>query len=214
MNTQPKHNVETGDLRGSAAVVAMPNAINVGDLPNSDSATDDMRGRESSSVAGAETDNSRMFIGAAAVAALIGALGVASYATGMWNSPPPAFAPRIAATVPVALPAVEMKQAVVAPQQAVVPAPVQTAPPAKAVRAPVAPHVTKRAAAPAVPAKPALTPPETTSPEPLMNTTLTPAPVAPVPTSPAPTDPALPALSLPDLPSAPPPPAKPTEPPQ
>jgi hypothetical protein len=210
MNTQPKHDLETGDLRGFAEIVAKPDGISIGDLPNADTATDDLRGHEPSAVTNPETDSTRMLVGAAAVAALIGALGVASYATGMWNSAPPPFAPRVAA--PLAVPAVEMQQTVVPepPQQAVVP----PAAPVQAVRAPVA----KRAAAPAVQAPPKPTPPETTpietiSPEPPMNTTLTPVPVEPVPT---PTEPVLPELSLPDLPSAPTQPSqvKPTEPPQ
>ncbi len=221
MNTQPKHDLETGDLRGSAEIVVTPNGINVGDLPNTDTTTDDLRGHESSSVTDAETDNARMFVGAAAVAALIGALGVASYATGMWNAPRPAFAHRVA-VADIAVPVVASPHAVVppavpvAPPLAIVPpaASVQVAPPNEIIRAPVSPHVAKRVAAPVLRAQPALTPPETTSPEPPMNTTLTPAPVEPVPTSPAPTDPALPALSLPDLPSAASPPVKPTEPPQ
>lgn len=194
MNTQPKHDLETGDLRESAEIVAMPNGINVGDLPNTSTATDDLRGHESSSVTDAETDNSRMFVGAAAVAALIGGLGIASYATGMWNAPPRAFAPRVAA-IPAALPA----QPVVAPAppQAIVPAP----PPVKVVLAPVV--TPKRAAAPVVQArpKPAAMLPETTAPA--ANTTLTPEPLVPVQISPTPAEPALPELALPNLPSAP-----------
>jgi hypothetical protein len=220
MNTQPKHDLETGDLRELAEIVAKPDGISIGDLPNADPATDDLRGHEPSPVTNPETDSTRMLVGAAAVAALIGALGVASYATGMWNSAPPALTPRVAA--PLSVPAVEMQQAVVPapPQQAVVP----PAPPVQAVVPPAAPvqavrkPVAKRAAAPAVQAPPKPTPPETTPiettpPEPPMNTTLAPAPVEPVPT---PTQPALPQLSLPDLPSAPtqPAPLKPTEPPQ
>lgn len=210
MNTQPKHDLETGDLRGSAEIVVMPNGIDVGDLPNADPATDDMRGHASSSETNTETDNTRMFAGAAAVAALIGGLGIASYATGMWNSAPPALAPRVAAAVPVAVPAVEQQPVVVPPQQAVVPA--QAAPPV--VRTP--PQVTKRSAAPVVRALPKTAMPPIILPEPPAVTpeppTVTPEPLVPVQIAPTTTEPALPELSLPDLPSAP--PVTPTEPPQ
>lgn len=210
MNTQPKHDLETGDLRGSAEIVVTPNGIDVGDLPNTDPATGDMRGHASSSIADAETGNSRMFTGAAAVAALIGALGVASYATGMWNSPPHAFAPRMAAAVPVAVPAVEMQHPVAptVPKLAVVPAPVPAAPPIKAVAKPAPVHIAKRPIAPATHARPALTPPETASPEPL-----TPAPLEPVQIAPTPVEPT-PALPDQTVPPAQPPQVKPTEPPQ
>ncbi len=207
MNTQPKHDLETGDPRGFEEIVAKPDDVSIGDIPNADTATDDLRGHEPSALSDAEADNTRKFVGAAAVAVLIGGLAIVSYATGMWYSAPPALAHRMAATVPAALPAVEL--AVVAPpQQTIVPpaTPIRAAAPVEAVGTPVPAHVTKRQAVHASP-KPALAPPEITSPEtppePVMNTTLTPEPPVPVQISPA--QPALPELSLPDLPTAPPP---------
>lgn len=193
MNTQPMHTPATGDLRGSVEHVPAPGDVSVGDLPNSDTATDDMRGHEPSTAMAPKMDKNGMLLGAAAVAALIGAMGIFSYATGMWNSAPPA--PRVVAfnNVTQDLPAAP-------PQQAVAPAPV----PSVAVERPPAstPPVAKRSAAPilrpAATPKRVVAPPRSALPEiaPLTTAPLEAAPISPVP----PTEPSPPVQSVPEQP--------------
>ena len=72
MNYQPKHDGETSDLRGDEQSVVKPNDINIGDLPNSDTATDDMRGVEPPAVTDPEADHSKMIVGAVIAAVVIG----------------------------------------------------------------------------------------------------------------------------------------------
>jgi len=204
MNTQPKHDAETGDLQGSAPLVAKSDDSAIGDLPNSDTATDDMRGHEPAPETDAESDHTKMIVGAVFAVVLIG--GIVSYATGLWNTAPPAPAQpaRVAAiVVPAPLPAV-------VPQPAVVPAPVQAAPAAEVEAAPPVPvHVAKRTVAPrpamrAQP-KPVIVPAET-APIETVQPMVTPATTAPegatggLPTPPA-TEPA--AQVLPDQPVPP-----------
>ena len=162
MNTQPKHDAETGDLRGSEQLVTKPVSIDVGDLPNSDTPTDDMRGHAPPPETDVESDHTKMIVGAVVAAVVLGA--IVSFATGMWNTAPSAPAPaaRVAAIiVPAPLPTV-------APQPAVVPAPVQAATPTEVEAAPIPAHVAKRAAAPshriAVQPKPVAVPAEIVSP--------------------------------------------------
>jgi len=108
MTYQPMHDAETNDLRGTEQIVAKPGDVNIGDVPNSDTATDDMRGHEPPPITDPEADHSKMIIGAVVAAVVIG--GAAIYAAGMWNAAPQAPAPatRVATTdvAPPALPAV------------------------------------------------------------------------------------------------------------
>ena len=206
MNTQPKHDAETGDLQGSAPLVAKSDDSAIGDLPNSDTATDDMRGHEPAPETDAESDHTKMIVGAVFAVVLIG--GIVSYATGLWNTAPsaPAQPARVAAiVVPAPLPAV-------VPQPAVVPAPVQAAAPTEVEGTPVPAHVAKRTVAPrpAIKAQPktVIAPVETVSPAPpeIMSpapSAMTPAPegaTGGIPTPPA-TEQILPDQPVPPTPA-------------
>ena len=187
MNYQPKHDLETGDLRGDVETVARADYIDMGDLPNADTPTDDLRGHEPPPVTDPETTNVRMIVGAVVVAALIGGIGI-SYATGMWNSVPATPVHRVAATDNVlpALPALAPQPAAVTPA-----ASLEAPPPVEAARVPA--HIAKPFVAPSrmpvvqAQPKPVLTPPVAASPEIIApaNTSLTAAPMEPVQTLPA-----------------------------
>jgi len=168
MNTQPTHDIVTGDLRGAQELMAKPDDIAIADLPNADSG--DMRGHEPAPESDVESDHTKMIVAGVVAAIVVGV--IVSYATGMWNPAPPAPAARVAAiVVPAPLP-------VIAPQ----PAAVQATPPVEVESAPVPAPVAKHAAAPnrksvvrAEP-KPIVAPPEIIAP--------TPPAIAPVTTMP------------------------------
>lgn len=220
MTYQPKHEIETSDLRGSEPIVVKPGDISIGDLPNSDTATDDMRGHEPPPITDPEADHSKMIIGAVVAAVVIG--GAAIYTAGMWSAAPRAPAPmtRVATTTsaPPALAAAVPQQAVIQP-----PAIVQATPPNEVVQTPASAHIAKRAVAPsrspvvrAVP-KPIPAPPAAMSPE-IMPPNDTPLIAVPQgPTGALPEPPATePTQSLPDqpVPPAQSPQPTPTQPPQ
>jgi len=140
MNTLPKHDAETGDIRGSEPFVTKTDDIAIGDLPNSDTATDDMRGHEPAPETDVESDHTKMIVGAVFAVVVLGAIG--SYATGMWNSAAPAPATRVAAII---VPApVRNRLSSPLPFKLATPAVVESAP----VPAPAPAHVAKRAAVP------------------------------------------------------------------
>ena len=214
MNTLPVHDPATGDLRGYVETAATPGDITVGDLPNSDTPTDDMRGQVPLPETDPETNKTRMIVGVVAVAALIGGIGIYAFTTGMWNSAP--VTPHVVAlnSAPPALPAA-------APQQDVVPAPLQVKPSVAVEQPPVPAPVATRSAAPshrsAVRALPEriVAPPATTSPEITPVAPLTTAPLETAPISPAQPviEPTPPVQSIPDQP-APSPQTTPSQPPQ
>ena len=112
------------------------------DIPVLDTAMGDMRGRAPPVLE--ETDNTRKFVGIAAIAAMIAAAGIVSYSMGMWNSAP-AKAPATFAEANT----VSTSPAVIVPQQAVVApvAPVQASPivaPVVITRTPVVAHIPAR----------------------------------------------------------------------
>lgn len=195
MNTQPAHDPATGDLRGCTEAVAMPGDINIGNIPNSDTPTDDMRGHEPLAAADPQSDKTGMIISGVAVAALIGGLGIFSYATGTWDSGPAKPAPVVVAANVVAPPS-----PVAAPQPAVVPAPVPSAT-VEGPSAPVAPVVKRPAAS-----KPAarLLPQRAIAPPEIMPVPTTVAPLEAAPITPAPPaiEPAPPIQAVPDQPAA------------
>jgi hypothetical protein len=202
MNTQPTHDIETGDLRGAQQLMAKPDDIAIADLPNA--GTDDMRGHEPLPETDVESDHTKMIVGGVVAAIVVGV--IVSYSTGMWNAAPPAPAARVAAlVVPAPLPAV-------APQPAVVPAPVQAA--TEVESAPVPAPVAKRIAAPraAIKAqpKPVIAPAETVSPAPPEIMSPAPSAMTPategatggIPTQPV-TEPAPPVLTDQPVPTTP-----------
>ena len=205
MNALQKHDPATGDLTLGEHTAVTPSDIIVGDLPNI--VTDDLRGHEPPPETDSEADNTKMIIGAAVIAVVIGGFGAFSYTTGMWdskpaaplvlaiNSAPPAVATPAVIVAP-ALPAVVPQQAIVAPV-----APIQAAP-AIRTHAPIA----KRQAAPAVRAlpTPATIPPVTTPIEPAPLSPTAVAPVEPIQSAPQPVPPT---QALPDQ-AAPPPPVQ------
>jgi hypothetical protein len=103
------------------------------DIPILDPALGDMRGR--ATPVEAEADNTRKYVGVAAIAVMIAAAGVVSYSMGMWNS-----APVKPLTPYVETNSVPATPAVIVPQQA--------------VAAPVAPAQESSVAAPVVTVKP------------------------------------------------------------
>jgi hypothetical protein len=198
MNTLPLHNPETGDLRALSETVAMPGDISVGDLPNSDTPTDDMRGLEPSATMEPEKDNTGMIAGAAVVAALIGGIGIVSYTMGAWDSAPATPAPHVVASNN-ALPALPA----VVPQQPAVSA---SAVPTIAVeQPPILAPTAKRSAAPShrsavrTPREPVMATPETALPETTSPVIAPAAPVAIAPLESAPISPVLP-TTVPALP--------------
>ena len=112
----------------------------IADVPVLNPAMGDMRGRAPPVLE--ETDNTRKFVGVAAIAVMIAAAGVVSYSMGMWNSAPAKAPATFADTVPTP-PAVAVPQiAVVAP---VIPA--QASPivaPVVITRTPVVAHIPAR----------------------------------------------------------------------
>ena len=112
------------------------------DIPVLDTAMGDMRGRAPPLLE--DTDNTRKFVGVAALAAMIAAAGVVSYSMGMWNSAP-AKAPATFADAN----AVPTPPAVIVPQHAVVAPviPAQASPivaPVVITRTPVVAHIPAR----------------------------------------------------------------------
>lgn len=209
MNALQKHDPASNDLTVDHAVT-MPSDIRIADLSN----TNDLRGHEPPPETDKEADNTKMIIGAAVVAIVIGGLGAFTYTSGLWNATPPA-SPVVAsnsASPAVATPAAVVAPAppIVAPPQTVIPAatPLQAAPPLR-THAPII----KRQATPAVNTVPrsAVIPPVTAPVEsaPLTNSTVTPVestPIAPMP------QPAEPTQALPDQPATPPPAQSPSSP--
>jgi hypothetical protein len=210
MNDQPIHDSAMGDLRGNKQLVMTPDDINIGDIPNTDTATNDMRGYEPPPETDPEADNTKKIVGAVVVAAVLGGLGFFSYSAGLWNSAPAPQVSHVLATTTVApaAPAVVPQQAAVAP----VAPPAATAPvDAVPQQAPVI--AVKRSAAPnkipamkaqpkpvvLVPSPPVVVPqtvaPQTTAPEtalpevmPPVNSVPAPEPLVPAPVVPTPTE--------------------------
>jgi hypothetical protein len=210
MNMQPKHDPEMGDLRGYAEIVAKPNDIAIGDLPNTDTETDDLRGHEPEPETDPQSDKNRMIIGAVIIAAVVGGIGLYSYAGGMWSAKPPVASVVAAMAVPSIESALAPPQAVVPPVAAVPAAPLAAAAPIEKVRAHGAAPIVKRSAAPSrlapMPVVPERAPvaPVTASPE---ITPMTAAPVELDPIAPTP-----PVQVLPDQPAVQAPLTKPVEP--
>ncbi|MDR3526874.1 MAG: hypothetical protein P4L57_06305 [Rhizomicrobium sp.] len=209
MNALQKHDPATGDLTVYEHTMVQPSAIPVGNLPNM--AMDDLRGHAPPPETDSEADNTKMIIGAAVIAVVIGSFGVFSYTSGMWDSKPAVPLVLAINSAPPAVPAVATQPAVVAPalpaatpQQAIVPpvAPTQAAP---AIRTPKQQAKSAVKVLPTPAAVPAMSPVE---PAPLSPTAVT--PVEPIQSAPQPVPPT---QALPDqAPPAQTPPA--TEPPQ